>query len=167
MPRLRKGEIAAGVRRRSEAANESAQARIRIFDQILAQRVDDPDVIDRFRTISALAGWRREQDKIVPMSQKTLRKHINEQFPGGYAAFVRASRSIRRRRGRGANVPLAETVSEQIAKASNRVAEMTNRYADLLQRMRRLTAKNSEASRELSRHLRVFGDAPPYLQVVK
>lgn len=169
MSRLQKGAVAPGVAARSDRAKESIAARLKVLDEL--RRAGDKrsdGMLVFFETIGALAAWTDSGRGITPVSPKTMRKHIEHMYEGGYVAFMMTVEQLRSLRLPATPHPLVEgEVRRRIQHEAAAVIEMTNRYLDLMKRMRGLADSNPAAMVQLKHHLKVFGDDPPYLTLVK
>lgn len=159
MPRLKKGEIASGVKSKSDAIRNNVERRVHIF-RGLSSMVDPPwEDISFFQTAEKLANWECPLQGIVPISVKTLRKHVDAVYPGGLVALCLAARNMI---GQGSDSPVRakEDCKKKAALAIDSALEMTARYLDLLERMKRLSLLSGNVEMELSKHLRRYGQSP-------
>lgn len=90
MPRLSKGQVAAGVRDKQLRAERSVRGIIAILDEAVAVGSLLEEHSDLFRRMSDLAGMNDEARGIFPMSVRTLRNNVESLYPGGMEAFRRA-----------------------------------------------------------------------------
>lgn len=169
MGRLRKGDVAPGIAARSERAKESIAARLKVLDELQRNRSKcDDGVLVFFETVDALAGWTDAGRRISPVSPKTMRKHIERMYEGGYVAFMAALEQVRSMNTPAGLHPSVEAeVRRRIQQEAAAVLEMTNRYLDLIKRMRGLADASPAAMTQLKHHLQVFGSEPPHLTRVK
>lgn len=169
MGRLQKGVVAPGIAARSDRAKESIAARLKALDELRragSKRGDERLIF--FETVDALAAWTDAGRGITPVSPKTMRKHIERMYEGGYGAFMKTVAELRSRSTPATPHPAVEgEVRRRIQQEAAAVLEMTNRYLDLMKRMRGLADANPAAMAQLRHHLQVFGDDPPYLSLVK
>lgn len=169
MGRLQKGTLAPGIAARSNRAKESIAARLRALDDLRRAGSKRGDArLAFFETIDALAAWTDTDCGITPVSPKTMRKHIEHLYQGGYEAFMAAVDELR---STSTKMALHSSVEGEVRRRVQReaaaVMEMTNRYLDLMKRMRVLADTNPTAMTQFKHHLQMFGDDPPHLKVVK
>ncbi len=169
MGRLQKGVVAPGIAARSDRAKESIAARLKVLDELRRDGSKRGEgVLEFFETIDALAAWTDAGRGITPVSPKTMRKHIEHMYEGGYAAFMTAVEQLRSPSTTSIPYPSVEgEVRRRIQREAAAVLEMTNRYLDLMKRMRGLADTNPAAMAQLKHHLQVFGDEPSHLTRVK
>lgn len=174
MPRLSKGQRATSIQARMDFARASTIARL---DALRSEgaRIDSA-LLERFLNLDSLASWDEPDRGIHPLSPKTLRRHIDGVFDGGYQAFRVAVEAMKRRvrettetelHSRKVREHISSTVKAETERATDATLEMTARYLDLLQRLQRLGTSNPIAARLLEGHFKVFGTAPAHVRRVK
>ncbi|MBH1634005.1 hypothetical protein I5U65_02280 [Stenotrophomonas maltophilia] len=146
MPRLSKGQVAAGVRDKQLRAERSVRGIIAILDEAVAVGSFPEEHGDLFRRMSDLAGMNDEARGIFPMSVRTLRKNVESLYPGGMGEFRRAIGELLG----AARAPVVQQEDE--AWLEDAVLDMTARYSDLVQRFKRLALGSEAAADELKRH---------------
>jgi len=169
MGRLQKGVVAPGVAAKSSRAKESIAARLKVLEELRRSggHRGDPRAT-YFATIDALAAWTDLDRGIAPVSPKTMRKHIERMYEGGYEAFITVVAQLRSSSPPATPHRLVEgEVRRRIQREAAAVLEMTNRYSDLIKRMRSLADGSPAAMAQLKHHLQVFGDDLPHLTLVK
>lgn len=146
MPRLSKGQVAAGVRHKQLRAERSVQGIIGILEEAVAAGSLREEHSPLFRRMSDLAGMHDEARGIFPMSVRTFRNNVDSLYPGGMGAFRRTIGNLLG----GAKEPV--TRREDEAWLEDAVMDMTARYSDLVQRFKRLALGSEAAADELKRH---------------
>jgi hypothetical protein len=174
MPKLKKGETAPGVEARIAIARENVRRRLQIFMGLCAEdNAIDKNFIEHFVTMDALACWNEIQLGILPVSSKTLRKYINEMFPGGITVFRREAarltkqKDLKEKVNIGISPDLISEVRRQTEREAAATLEMTARYLDLLERLKKLATYDANAEKQIRHHLRIFGEAKPHIRRVK
>lgn len=172
MPRLVKGQIAPGIRQLSLAASAAASRRVEAFNALLVASSPTLDIVDRFRSLASLASWHDVEIDMSPISEKTLRKHIDSTYEGGYHRFRKDTKkfieqfdAVTKESARSRNE--ATTLVDHSCKNADAALSMTARYLDLLTRLRRLATGDETVERELSNHMKKFGPGAPHIRVVK
>lgn len=169
MPRLTKGELAPGIRNISAVAALSAALRVEEFERLKRESAPSELQLSRFLTVSGLADWDDGLIGITPLSPKTLRKHINQIYPGGLAQILKdAAELLERLRGKpnGSTEANSDYWRARVEQAVDSSLEMTARYLDLLERLKKLSMGSEEACIELERHMRRY-ESHPHIRVVK
>lgn len=170
MPRLTKGQMAAGIRLRLDLSKRSAEARIVVLQSLKSSNDRPPDVFAKLRSFQQLASWEDLGRGITPLSTKTLRKHLDALYEGGSQGFRKDMTQLLESEGdsEGAPVAAGESKRQRTDRFSADAAmEMTTRYLDLLERLKRLSATSEAAEVELQRHFRRYGEGGATLRVVK
>jgi len=160
MPRLEKGQVAAGVRNKQLRAERSVQAIIDILQEAVTTGCFAEEHLISFRRMSDLAELKDEMRGIFPMSVRTLRNNVDSLYPGGVGAFRRAISELLG----GAQQPVAKLEDE--VWLEDAVLDMTARYSDLVQRFRRIALASEAAADELNRHFERYRGSSS-LRVVK
>jgi len=169
MPRLAKGEIATGIRLRSEASASSAEARFALMHALRERGSVSELEAEPFKTFETLCKHKDESKGIFPISQKTLRKHVASGFMGGAEEF----RSVMRWLGSStrqspASLLVTETASTlRFPNQIDAVLEMSARYADLIERVARLALESARARSEFQAHLKIFPESAGHLKRIK
>lgn len=169
MPRLIKGELAPGIRLRSEASAASAQARIKFMVSMREQGVISEMEAAPFKNFDALCNYSNESQGIFPISPKTLRKYIALEFAGGLKEFRRLLRLCGNMRSHDAeeNPQQLEPTAPSKAETTDAVLEVTSRYGDLLERMARLAVNAPTVRAQFEAHMRMFPESVRHLRLVK
>lgn len=170
MPRLTKGQMAAGIRLRLDLSNGSVGARIVALKDLKSSGGRPPDEVAKFRSFQQLASWEDLERGITPLSIKTLRKHLDALYEGGSRSFRKDMAQLFRpeRASEAATVEAGESEKQRADRFSADAAmEMTTRYLDLLERLKRLSVASEAAEAELLRHLRRYSEGGATLRVVK
>lgn len=172
----RKGEMAPGVAARHGRAAASTMARIEVFRKLdVAALKVEPQLMDRFANFGRLAEWSEPSIGIYPISPKTLRKHLDHVYEGGYRSFQASVAALKEQLESDATPQVSKKILALIASAANEKSEratgaaidMTARYLDLLDRVRKLSMSNSAAERQFRKHLQIFGESHPHIRRVK
>lgn len=168
MPRLTKGQMAAGIRLRLDLSASSTDARITVLKSLQITESLQADVVAKFRSFRQLATWEDRERGITPLSPKTLRKHLDARYAGGSSGF---RHDVAQLLGRDRVSPMAVAGESQKQRterfSADAAMEMTTRYLDLLERMKRLSVASEAAEVELLRHLRRYSEGGATLRVVK
>lgn len=169
MPRLAKGELAAGIRLRSEASASSAEARFSLMRALWERGTVSESEAAPFRTFEALCKHEDESKGIFPISPKTLRKHVASGFVGGAEAFYGLMKWIGSpTRQSSTDGPTMETRAAPRASAqTDAVLEMSARYADLIERVARLAVDSARARIQFQAHLKIFPESAGHLKRIK
>lgn len=165
MPRLRKGEVADGVKAKSIAIQSNIKRRIDIFYELIVMEQPPSEPLEYFQSAQKLANWSDESRAILPVSVKTLRKHVDALYPEGLAALCAS-----------AGLKLVKTVvhssqskttdyKRKASLAIDSALEMTARYLDLLERMKRMIHHSKDMELELIKHFRRYGQNPHIKEV--
>lgn len=169
MPRLAKGELAPGIRLRSEASASSAEARFALMLALRERGNVSESEAAPFRTFEALCKHEDESKGIFPISPKTLRKHVASGFVGGAEAFHGVMKWIGSpTRQSAADAPTTETATALRTSAqTDAVLEMSARYADLIERVAKLAVESARARIEFQAHLKIFPESAGHLKLIK
>lgn len=172
MPKLKKGQMASGIKARSNATVESVRRRIVLFEKLRVHANPSKEIVSHFTTLERLAAWNDGQYGISRVSPKTLRKHLGSCYCGGALQFKQDVANLILVFGKTVVSPKSisrsnATIKNRLSEATDAVLEMSGRYLDLLERLRKLAKSHEGADSELLRHLRKFGDVAPHLRVIK
>lgn len=146
MPRLKKGQVAPGVRAKQERAQKSVQAIIGVLNEAVRLGRFSPEDGKLFGRMSDLEMMHDVSRGIAPMSVRTFRENVERMYPGGMKAFRATIAEL----GRDSVVSPAETVMEM--GFEDAILDMTARYSDLLQRFKRVSLESDAAADEIKRH---------------
>ena len=166
MPRLRKGEMAGGVKAKSVAVQNNVKRRIEIFNDLISMQQPSSEQLDFFRSAENLASWNDESMGIFSVSVKTLRKHVDDIYPDGLAALCASARMKLAEKTVQQNQNKTTDYKRKASLAIDSALEMTARYLDLLERMKRMTHHSKEMELELVKHLRRYGQHPHIKEVI-
>lgn len=168
MPRLTKGQMAAGIRLRLDLSTSSADARIAVLKDLQSAGCLKANEATKFRSFQQLAAWEDPERGITPLSPKTLRKHLDARYAGGSAGFRQDVAHLLRAGSVSPAATSGESQKQRVERFSADAAmEMTTRYLDLLERMKRLSVASEVAEVELLRHLRRYSEGGATLRMVK
>lgn len=168
MPRLTKGQMAAGIRLRLDLSTSSADARIAVLKGLQSAESLQADEAAKFRSFRQLAAWEDRERGITPLSPKTLRKHLDARYAGGSSGFRQDVAQLLGRDSVSSMATAGESQKQRRERFSADAAmEMTTRYLDLLERIKRLAVASEAAEVELLRHLRRYSEGGATLRVVK
>lgn len=146
MPRLSKGQVAAGVRNKQLRAEQSVRGIISILEEAIAVGTLREEHSAIFRRMCDLARMKDEARGIFPMSVRTFRNNVDLLYPGGMVSFRRTIANLLG----SAKDPVVRIEDE--AWLEDAVMDMTARYSDLVQRFKRLALGSEAAADELKRH---------------
>jgi hypothetical protein len=119
---------------------------------------------ERYSSTERLASWSDELQGIMPVSPKTMLKHMLARYPGGFSALKAQATSHLPK------APLSTkpgSIQTDSGRAVDGLLEMTGRYLDLLERLQKVSASNEDVQLLLERHMRIFGPGKPPLRLVK
>lgn len=161
MPKLAKGETARGVKSKADACRVSALNRSLLLRRILARDAGARSYLSSFSSLMKLAALSLEEERITPLSEKTLRRYLEKVHPGGYAKFTAdVSEALNRVTGVAA-------VPDRREHEVDAVLKSTERYLDLLDRFKKIAMLSEVGKRELTYHFRIHGDTSDSMKRVK
>jgi hypothetical protein len=166
MTKLVKGQRAKSVEARAEAVRATVRARLELLEKAACSPSETP-ANGCFSSFDEFANWSEPTLGIFSLTPKTLRRHINDIFPGGQRAVLEKLSAARNMKQSGAGTPVGTVRSTADEQLVDHVHAFTQRYLDLLERLRRLSLSSEEARNSLAKHLRLFGPDVPALRRVK
>lgn len=157
MPRLLRGQRAASVEARAKALDAGVRMRIDELTRVLSQKAPDAIRLHPFTTLERLAQWSVPARGILPMSPNTLRRRVDDQYPGGMPALRAALQRVRALRHHARDRAHAQYAERRALRRENEalinaMAHWSERYYDLVKRLRHLAETHRPARRALETH---------------
>jgi hypothetical protein len=166
VPRLGKGEVAAGIKSKSDAIQQTIGRRVILFQALMVKRDPLTEEWNVFRTAQTLAEWKNEAEEIYPVSVKTLRKYVDLLYPGGLAALCLMAKKKMDFINSKTLSPTSANLKLKAERAVDSALEMTTLYLDLLERFKKVSMVSDVAELELSKHFRRYGRNPHVKEVL-
>ncbi|TXH78569.1 hypothetical protein [Thauera aminoaromatica] len=172
-----KGETAPGIAALRDRAIASTQARIAAFRRLdVATLKREPHLLEPFTSVCSLAAWSDPELGIFPISEKTLRKHLDDAFEGGYQGLRTAVATLTKEADTQSEIETSEQrmralvaaeAKNESQRATAAALDMTARYLDLLDRVRKMSKVDPIVDRQFKKHLQIFGASHPHVRRVK
>lgn len=176
MPRPKPGEMAPSVQRIKASKEESARRRFAILHSALKDmaKVDSSTLRQAFASQRHLAKWDDATLGVRPMALNTLRRYVNELYPGAVAAFEADRLTLLRRLDtkparEGSKAALQQSnldLRGDYQVLVNHVLEFSAQYLDLLQRAADLASSHAFLTDEIKNHLRSYPSAYKGFRVI-
>ena len=175
MPRLNEGEIAPGIALKQAKSREIVKKIITILQKnLMESRKISDKILKVFGSYRKLAAWSDAGSKITPIAENTLRKYLDELYPGGINAFEQARKKLLKK----ANTTLAcagnkasykksgEKLKEENQILINHILQFSAQYLDLLEKTSNMAKAHIFLQNHLKAHCNAYPNAPHGLRII-
>lgn len=168
MPRLIEGQTAPGIATKQARRKQIVQHVIYALEESLAApREVAATTLNAFRSYRKLAHWTDTDRDIAPIAENTLRKYLDELYPGGVRAFEQARRKLLERAKRvvvasGTKASYQQSnreLKDENQILTNHILQFSSQYLDLLERTSNLADAHAFLQDYLKAHQRAYPNA--------
>jgi len=166
MARLTEGEVAQGIATKQARRKEIVMYIINALDEIMANPSQpDMKILKAFSSYRKLANWTDSERDISPIAENTLRKYLEEFYPGGIGTFERKRQELLKKVNKKVSTPgtkeaykqSQETLKRENQILTNSILEFSAQYLDVIEK----TSSMAKAHSFLQDFLKSHHDAYP------
>ena len=175
MPRLIEGEIAQGIAAKQARRKEIVKNIINALEESLANPSQaGVKTLHAFGSYRKLASWTDSDLDIASMAENTLRKYLEEIYPGGISAFDQARQKLLKISKETVSTPGTKAAYKQSHEAlknenqilTNRILQFSAQYLDLLEKTSSMAKAHSFLQDFLKAHHGAYPNAHQGLRVI-
>lgn len=175
MPRLIEGEIAKGVATKQAQRKEIVKNIINTLEESLSEpNKVGVKTLHAFGSYRKLASWTDQDRNITPLAENTLRKYLEEIYPGGISAFDQARQKLLNPSKEKLSTPGTKAAYKQSHEAlkmenqilTNRILQFSAQYLDLLEKTSSMAKAHSFLQDFLKAHHGTYPNAHQGLRIV-
>lgn len=175
MPRLTAGEIAPGIASKKEEKRAVVLAIIQTLDAGISDRgsIGKP-ALAAFGSYRKMSRWADDEKNISPLSENTLRKYINELYPGGLKSFDRnrkrllasGDRKLVKKGSKESYVANSQKLAEENQILTNQIMQFSAQYLDLLEKTSDIAKAHQSLQNFLKSHKDIYPEASKGFSIV-
>lgn len=174
MPRLKEGETAKGIAIKQARRKAIVKNIIDALEESLANpSLAGVNTLYAFGSYRKLANWTDSNRDISPLAENTLRKYLEELYPGGIRAFDRARQKLLKAKEK-ASTPGTKAAYKQSHEAlknenqilTNHILQFSAQYLDLLEKTSSMAKAHSFLQDFLKAHHGTYPNTHQGLRVV-
>lgn len=176
MALLKAGEVASGVKAKSDAKRQSTEKMIAAVQAAVRDPAQaTPDLLVACQTQHNLAAWENEALGVQPMALNTLKKNVEMLYEGGWKGFLELCQRVETQAAApsikpGTRVYLSEE-NEQLKAENQRLLsnllQASAQYLDLLRDFTELAKSHTFLQDRIRQHYQKYPNANRGLYVIE